>query len=465
MIEQTKKNISELYFILFEKEFDGRFNCYCLDFTLTKPNDTKSSNIYNLYKQFDYVIGNPPYITLYGRRDKKRNEEQRIYYLNHYKQFPHDVKNGKINYVMLFIEHGLDFLKSGGTLSFIVDLSFLETAYKHCRKYIVENYTLRKLVYNIQGFENVASGQITLEINKIHPKDNSVEVINSSNNNIFYIPQSDWETPDDEFKFRLPHDSDLNDLVNKIFLKKDKTLKDLYPVKNLRTCVMLLDMEELFTGLKPLHEFNTVKSYPYYKGSNGIKYKYSKPEHQKYFYYNKSLQDRINDELKAKLTLQNVKNKKRIGLGETLIYDNPKVYIRQSAKELIATYDPNPSAANNSLYVFSLRDRQEKSIFFLKYLCGLINSSVFTFFAQQRRIIRYNKGKQPQIKISDLYQIFIPSNTDLQKNIVDLVDKIYENPKNISVVAFQIDKLVFDYYQMDDNQITLIKKSIEAFGE
>ncbi len=464
MIEKSQENISELYQILFEKPFDGKFNSYCLDFTLVKPNlDLFSNNfgdLYNFYNNFDYIIGNPPYVTLYGRRDKKKNERQRIYYLNQYSQFPSELKNGKINYVMLFIEHGINFLKPTGTLSFIVDLSFLETAYKYCRKYIIQNYTLRKFVYNIKGFEGVASGQIILEIDKTPPKLNEVKVVNSENNSIYYIPQSKWNSPDDEFQFRLPISSDLTDILNKIFSKKDPTLKALYPSKNLRTCAMLLDMEDLFTGTNPLHYSDAVESYPYYRGSTAIKHKYSKPYYEKYFYYDKSLQDQVNDKLKEELTAQGIKNKKRIGLGETVVYDNPKVYIRQSAKELIATFDPNPSAANNSLYVFSLRDGTDESIFFLKYLCGLINSSIYTFFAQQRRIIRYNTGKQPQIKVSDLYQIFIPRESKIQNKIVMLVDKIYENPEFCDVLKAEIDQLLFDYYQLDRNQITLIKKSI-----
>ena len=100
----------------------------------------------------------------------------------------------------------------------------------------------------------------------------------------------------------------------------------------------------------------------------------------------------------------------------------------------------------------------------MKYLCGLINSSIYTFFAQQRRIIRYNTGKQPQIKVSDLYQIFIPSESELQKKIVILVDKIYENPEFCDLLKAEIDQLLFDYYQLDRHQITLIKKSLESFG-
>ena len=85
--------------------------------------EVKITPFSNLYNSFDYVVGNPPYVTLYGRRDKKENEEQRINYLNNYHQFPSSVKNGKLNLVMLFIEHSLDFLKENGKLSFIIRAS------------------------------------------------------------------------------------------------------------------------------------------------------------------------------------------------------------------------------------------------------------------------------------------------------------------------------------------------------
>ena len=70
----------------------------------------------------------------------------------------------------------------------------------------------------------------------------------------------------------------------------------------------------------------------------------------------------------------NLKNKvlriKRLGLGETVIYDNPKLFIRQSAKkEIITTIDLEKSAANNSLYVFSLRNNSAETIeFYIFYV-------------------------------------------------------------------------------------------------
>ena len=461
MIKTTKKNIKELFFDIFEQEYKGKFNCSTIDFTQrTELSISKENNLSELYHKFNFVIGNPPYITLYGRRDKKESEEQRIYYLKRYSQFPSTLKNGKINYVMLFIERGLQFLKDGGCLSFIIDMAIFETAYMHCRKYLIENYTIDSLTYNIKGFDGVASGQVILIISKKTSKDNSVLVIDSENGNKVNIKQSMWDKPDDEYKFRISHCKKSDKILEKIFNKKDPTLKELHPKKSLRTCVMLLNMEDQFTSSE---KSISVSSYPYYRGSTGLKYKYSSLNHLKYFNYDKALQDTINDRLKEELTLKGIKNKKRIGLGETLIYDNPKVYIRQSAKELIASYEEKPSSANNSLYVFSLRNNSPESIDFLKYICGLINSTIYTFFAQQRRIIRYNKGKQPQIKTSDLYQIFIPQDTELSKGITYLVGRIYDDPIHIDKYKKEIDNTLYTYYKLSHEEITTVENSIEYF--
>ena len=109
------KNMKQLYLTLFKENYNGNFNSFVCDFT----NKKHMNNI-----KFDYIVGNPPYISLYGRRDKKDNEKQRIEILKNYNQFPNDVKNGKINYVMLFIERAVELLKPNANLTYIIDVAF-----------------------------------------------------------------------------------------------------------------------------------------------------------------------------------------------------------------------------------------------------------------------------------------------------------------------------------------------------
>ncbi|MFN8268317.1 MAG: N-6 DNA methylase [Chitinophagales bacterium] len=467
MVENTIKNISSLYFYLFEKEYQGTFNAINWDFTDKKVinnlfDELLPTPFTELYNSFDYVIGNPPYVTLYGRRDKKENEEQRINYLKNYNQFPDYVKNGKINLVMLFIEHSLDFLKEDGKLSFIIDVSFFETAYEHTRKYLLEQTIINELQVNIQEFD-VASGQVILKVTKSKAnKENQVKIIDWKTQNAYSILQSKWFNKDDEYKFRFNGCNIAKQIIDKVKSKNDKTILQLFPNKNLRTCVMLLNMEDRFT-FSDVTGRNEELVFPYYQGSKALSEKFGKLNHSRFFYYDKPLQDEINERLKQELEKAGIKNKKRIGLGETAIYKNPKIYIRQSAKEIIASVDLNKSSANNSLYVFSLRNNTSETIEFLYFLCGWLNTDLITYYAQQMNIIRYSQGKQPQIKISDLGTIFIPTDKNLQKQFAELCKQVYECPKRKNELSEKMNELICQYYELSKKEIETVAKAIKDF--
>lgn len=481
MIEKTKENIQKIYFNWFNATYEGVFQSFVSDFTLrnnlVKNTLFEQKNIIILeqfYGQIDYVVGNPPYVSLYGRRDKKQNEQQRIDYLRNYEQFPAHLQNGKINLVMLFLEHSLDFLKPKAQLSFIIDLSFFETAYQYTRQFLLEKTCVEKLITNITDFD-VASGQIILQLSKNqNNKENNVLIYDEKTKQNHTLKQAIWNNPKDEFKFRYSFCDISDEIINKIKNKNDRSILAQYPNKNLRTCTMLLDMEDKFTELKTKNsaiQANQANFYPYYQGAKSLNSKYDAFKFGKFFMYDKPLQDKINDNLKIELEKQGIKNKKRIGLGETIIYENPKIFIRQSAKELIASLDYGKSAANNSLYVFSLRDNSEKTIFTLKFLCAWLNADLMTFYAQRQQIIRFAQGKQPQIKISDLGTIPLPNDKILQEKIVYFAIQIIDNQTNnemdnqfdIILFANEINKLIFEYYELSTSEISHIQESITNF--
>ena len=75
-------------------------------------------------------------------------------------------------------------------------------------------------------------------------------------------------------KFRFNSCAKSATLIEKILSFKYPTLKSIHPKKNLRTCAMLLNMEEhfIFDNKKIDQIFNI---YPYYQGSKGLKEKLS----------------------------------------------------------------------------------------------------------------------------------------------------------------------------------------------
>ncbi|TAE67727.1 MAG: hypothetical protein EAZ85_14805 [Bacteroidetes bacterium] len=470
MIEKTKENIKKIFFNWFQEEYKDVFQGFVSDFTL--KNTSQNEDLFAIkntiilekfYNQIDYIVGNPPYISLYGRRDKKQNEQQRIDYLKNYAQFPNTVKNGKINLVMLFLEHSLCFLKENAKVSFIIDISFFETAYQYTRKFLLEKAHIQKLITNIQDFE-VTSGQIIIQYakNNLDSEKNTL-ILDKSTQKSHTINQKIWQNPNDEYKFRLNFDEETKKIIHQIKSKNDKTILQTYPNKNLRTCAMLLDMEDKFTKKNKNDFSENILIFPYYQGSKALSKKYDTLKFEKFFGYDKNLQDNINDELKTELALKGIKNKKRIGLGEAIIYENPKIFIRQSAKEIIASIDYDKSSANNSLYIFSLRDNSENSIFTLKYICAWLNSNLMTFFAQKQNIIRFAKGKQPQIKIADLGTIPLPNDKKLQEKLVFFCSQIIDLQIDKEVYKQKINELVYQYYNIEENDIIFIEKSIKEF--
>ncbi|TKZ32046.1 HsdM family class I SAM-dependent methyltransferase [Brachyspira catarrhinii] len=110
----------------------------------------KNSNIKNIdalnidiKNKYDYVIGNPPYFEI------KLNEE--------FKAKHFEIIKGRVNIFSLFIKIGLEALKDGGYLAYVVPPSMNNGAYfSKLREYIIKNASLEYL-HIIDGADNFHS--------------------------------------------------------------------------------------------------------------------------------------------------------------------------------------------------------------------------------------------------------------------------------------------------------------------
>lgn len=87
----------------------------------------------NLTNEFDYVIGNPPYITY-----KEISIENRIFLREAYETCYH----GKFDYCYAFIEASIKSLKNNGKLAYLIPSNIFKNQFaKSLREYIVEDLT------------------------------------------------------------------------------------------------------------------------------------------------------------------------------------------------------------------------------------------------------------------------------------------------------------------------------------
>lgn len=427
----------------------NKLNIVCQNFI-----DYKELNKNNL------IIGNPPYITYYGKRSRNMTEEKR----KKFNQFDFVINkkgNNKFNSIMFFIENGIKSLKEHGRLIFIIDITFFETAFIDLRKYILENCLINSITVNLSEFENVASGQVIIELQKeniVYPTEHKCKWIDYKTRKHIFISQDKWYDDKDTYKIK----TDLNKIENIINekIKAFPTLDFYYPKKSLRTCCALTGRTEEFIVEKDKKTNNII--FPYLEGFKGIKNKFGSPKNKLYLEYDYEKQLRISEEFKVELEKIGVKNKKRVTLGDKEMYLSPKIFIRQSANEIIATYTEKPFAANNSIYVLSDKNKDSESKNKLKYVCGILNSDLITFYSKINNIIRGGNGKTPQIKISDLKKIRINIDKKNFNNIVSIVEELL-NERNVENNLVQLNKLVYSIYNITKEEVKYIENYLGKY--
>lgn len=405
--------------------------------------------------EYSLIIGNPPFVTMYGKRSRNMTEEKRAYF-NTFDFVVNKKGNNKFNVSMFFVENALKSLVKGGRLIFILDISFFETAYNDLRKYLIQNFKINRIVKGIQAFDCVASGQIVLDISNDERTCMNVRFIDLENNISMEIPQNFWNNEKEKYKILLPLNRFEDSITKKI--EAFPKLEHYFPKKDLRTCCALTGKTEEFLVEK--YENTPFEIFPYLEGAKGLIGKFEFPRAHRYIKYDYDLQLELSDIFKKELEKQGIKNKKRVTLGDKEAYLSPKLFIRQSATEVIATFTDKPFAANNSLYILTKKSNSEEDIELLKYTCAILNSDLITFYCRIHKIIRMEKGKTPQIKISDLKKICINFDERQKLKIIEIIDKLLANPHDKQILN-KLNSTIYEIYDISDEEIGYIAEYLK----
>ncbi|NFV12319.1 restriction endonuclease [Clostridium sporogenes] len=347
---------------------------------------------FKLYKfwrnKFDYIIGNPPWVSL-SRKNKKACWETFLkYYIKNYGQCIHSP-----NLFEYFIKRALEKTKERGYLAFVVPLNFSRNLqYKQLRNEILNQCEIKNLFFNISFSEVVTDGMVFILknnrkcFNEIKIKVEGKAEYKIGKNELFSC---------NEYGFAFDNNSYNQNIKNKI----------------LENTNFLSEISNTFTGFignsKNIYKENIDKFYSkIYKGKNIKRFVC-----HSCFYYDFKYGD-------IKGGTKNLKKLKYKG----------KILVRKTGNEIIAAYDKEGVIIEQSLY--GIIDLKES--FSYKYILGILNSQLMNWYYKNYLIT--NKESTPQIKKYRLDKIPIKKCTNYaQEEIEILVDEILKNLKNKNI--------------------------------
>ena len=389
---------------------------------------------------FDIVIGNPPYLSFYSRQAVKIDDAL----LETLKKSSSFVKNkkakGRFHSVQFFLDKGITLSSSTGYCSYIIDISFFEKPFRDLREYLLENYHIKEIVSDLVAFENVASGQIILSID--HDKCDKSTWRLDINGKPIVVSNTLW-VKDPEKEIMLPRN---NDLIKKIETKA-RVLSELGDV---RTGVNI-------GGVKDFFLTDDSSFYPYISGGDNVRLyeiiyptKLQLKKRETHFIFDKNVEKEIWD--------------KHIGtpsIGENNSrFIRPKIIIRQGDVRITAALDIDKNFhCGYSLFTFN---EFNDDIKFLKFILGVLNSTLITYYMREKKWIKIAPGKNPQIRVEHVKKIPICLNEHSKDHIVNIVDQIIitrlKAPSSDTLfLESEINRLVYQLYGLTDDEINIVE--------
>lgn len=368
-----------------------------------------------IYKQFDFVVGNPPWGASLTKENKKYFEK---YY---------EIGEVGLNTFTLFIERSFDFLKEKGRLGFLMPEAYLKIkVHQPSRKQILSRAEIKLLAISGDIFKKVYAPSLVLIFEKTGKIKNDHQI--TIQEGVFNggitetkIPQSLFEsTPDNIFNI---HFSDLSTkIIQKIDSLDNKYLKD-------NTLFVLgivtgdnkkyLLPKKLSNDYEPIVVGKDLRKFQIDFGGN-------------YFIYDKKTLQQIAPrdyyEKPEKLIY------KFIGKNLVFVYDNEKRFSLNNANAIV------PNIPNLKM----------------KYILGVLNSELIQFYYAKLfftiRVLRSNLERLP---------IFNATKAQ-QEKVISLVEKLEkaENEKYEQLLK-ELNEYIFNLYQIDEQQKIYIRQELQ----
>lgn len=384
------------------------------------------------YLGFDVVIGNPPYL-----RVRDVSENYRKYYSNSYK-----VSENQLDLYHLFVEKSFDIASSSSLHSLIVPNAFLANRNNvRLRRFILSHFSIDKIIEVKDDVFEEASVEVLIFI-FVKPK-----ILDSSE---YYIAQNG----DFQFKNSFNQEAFENTPNNNFTVTVDSKSQKII-AKILSKSVELSTLFKTISGIK---EYQVGKGKPpqtieQVKG--------------RIFNSTQKIDETYLPELRGKNLSKYIFNwgGEYISYGEWLaeprvpeFFEGDKILIRQipNKDSLIASYVKGKFVIDQTAYIA----KPSVQLDILFYL-GVINSKLLFWYFQNIN----NEFDQlfPKIKVKEFNSLPIPnvdySNPQLTNVVKNILEALEANKNyNISDFEKEIDNLVYQLYDLTEEEIKIIEK-------
>lgn len=369
-----------------------------------------------LKEGFDFIIGNPPYVTLKNGKDYDVRES--VY---------SRIANGSTNCASLILTKSFELLRDDGKIAFVLPKTLLRVnSYSKLRNFILDNSKILHIFDLGSFFSDVRGEQIILILQKSKNKkdieNNKVLIKVYKNKNEDLLNQEEFIVPQKLFKkynnFLIFDDIRYYELIEKISQLGE-------PLKNLG---------DIFRGLPISPKSRLITKYggknklPIIKGNNLSKFDYRIE-----YYVDENFKDNKLDKLKNnKIILQN---------------------IFSSEGGIISTLDTKGSLTFDTITNIIKEDNRISN----EYLLGLLNSKLLNFYLMYGI---FNKSKltmhTDKAYIGELPIIITSKNKQLKiSNIINKLRKKYNK-----ALLRELDEVVYKIYNVNMGERHLIEKGI-----
>ncbi|GHV84394.1 N-6 DNA methylase [Spirochaetia bacterium] len=371
------------------------------DITLVEPDNLLFTSIEQKQKEeFDVIVTNPPW-------GSKWTKSQKEYLL---KLYP-EIETNEIFSIALY--NAISMLKNKGELYFFLPHSFLNVATHHnIRNCILKKNNKLSIKLLGNAFKGVLSESILLHIETEKADENIL--IEDRDNNIYQLSKKSIASPD----YIISADIKTQDflLINKIYNTEHVNLKS-------GTSFAL----GIVTGNNAKHILKNPaeKTEPIFRGKDIQKYYYELPHC--YIVFNPSSYQQI---------------------APIEYYRQKKIAYRFISDTLICTLDCGNALLLNSANIFISHNYPMETI------VGLFNSDIYSFIYKKK----FHSCKVLKSHLQDMPLPILTQNE--HKNIYDMYQKMILEEENLQTFQKSIDKIICNYFSIDNEQYVYIKGEI-----